>query len=75
MVASLQPHTRLWRLVLLVSCLCTAFGAFQWLSDPLTSQVALTQSLLNHWWFGANCVAMLALFVGGVHNRVIAPQM
>lgn len=74
-VSTLQPQTRRWRLVLLASGLCTAFGAFQWLTDPDTSQVTLIQSLCNHWFFAIASLLMVALFFLGIHNRVIAPQM
>ncbi|RWS31659.1 transmembrane protein-like protein [Leptotrombidium deliense] len=74
-VTFLQPQTKKWRLVLAISAIFTAIGAFQWLWDPLTSQVAFVQSLLNHLFFTVNCVILLVLFFLGIHKRVVAPQI
>ncbi|CAD1469899.1 unnamed protein product, partial [Heterotrigona itama] len=50
---------------------CTAVGAWHWLTDPNTSAVSFTQSLYNHPFFA---IAII-LFIMGVHRRVIAPSI
>ncbi|RWS04185.1 transmembrane protein-like protein [Dinothrombium tinctorium] len=74
-ITFLQPQTKKWRLILAISSLLTAIGAFQWLTDPLTSQVTFVQSLVNHPFFTVNCIVLLLLFFMGIHKRVVAPQI
>jgi len=75
MISCIQPQTKRWRIVLFTSSICTSIGAFQWLMDPLTSQITLLQSLLNHLFFTINCIILIALFFIGIHKKVVAPQM
>lgn len=74
-ISSLEPQTKRWRVILLLSCAMTAFGAFQWLTDPLTSQITFTSSLLNHLFFTFNALILLLLFLMGIHKRVVAPAI
>ncbi|KAG5339246.1 NEPR1 protein, partial [Acromyrmex charruanus] len=50
-IASLQPATTRWRMLLGLMSICTAIGAWHWLTDPNTSAVSFTQSLYNHPFF------------------------
>uniref|UniRef100_A0A1B0DC28 Uncharacterized protein n=1 Tax=Phlebotomus papatasi TaxID=29031 RepID=A0A1B0DC28_PHLPP len=47
-IAALHPPTLRWRIILFVISTLTALGAWYWLTDPRTSVVPLTESLLNH---------------------------
>ncbi|CAD6201339.1 GSCOCG00000140001-RA-CDS [Cotesia congregata] len=86
-IASLQPSTLRWRILLGFISICTAVGAWHWLTDPNTSAVSFTQSLYNHpifalasillvdlFFFNYNKIAVI-LFMLGVHGRVIAPSI
>ncbi|GIX85125.1 nuclear envelope phosphatase-regulatory subunit 1 [Caerostris darwini] len=66
-----QPQTKRWRVV----SLCTAIGAWQWLMDPLTSQVGFFQSLFNHLFFTISSAILILLFIMGIHRRVVAPSI
>ncbi|XP_034249460.1 nuclear envelope phosphatase-regulatory subunit 1 isoform X4 [Thrips palmi] len=70
-ISCLQPSTTRWRIV----SICTAVGAWHWLTDPNTSEVSFTQSLLNHPFFTISSVILVFLFVLGIHKRVIAPSI
>ncbi|KAL1128942.1 hypothetical protein AAG570_013476 [Ranatra chinensis] len=74
-IACLQPSTLRWRIVLAVISLCTAIGAWYWLTDPHTSDVSFMQSLINHPFFATSSVVLFFLFVSGIHKRVIAPSI
>ncbi|XP_014243269.1 nuclear envelope phosphatase-regulatory subunit 1 isoform X2 [Cimex lectularius] len=74
-IACLQPSTLRWRIVLAVISICTAIGAWYWLTDPYTSDVSFTQSLINHPFFSMSSIFLLVLFVLGIHKRVIAPSI
>ncbi|RZC33939.1 nuclear envelope phosphatase-regulatory subunit 1-like, partial [Asbolus verrucosus] len=50
-IACLHPSTIRWRIVLIVVSICIATGAGQWLMDPETRIVPLSQSLTNHPFF------------------------
>ncbi|XP_071451013.1 nuclear envelope phosphatase-regulatory subunit 1 isoform X1 [Hetaerina americana] len=74
-IACLQPATIRWRILLAVVSICTAAGAWHWLSDPQTSAVSFTQSLWNHPYFTLASIILVILFVMGIHKRVIAPSI
>ncbi|GFV05955.1 nuclear envelope phosphatase-regulatory subunit 1 [Trichonephila clavipes] len=74
-IAYYQPQTKRWRVMFVVVALCTAIGAWQWLTDPLTSQVGFVQSLVNHLFFTISSAVLITLFVMGIHRRVVAPSM
>ncbi|KAL6259846.1 hypothetical protein P5V15_009756 [Pogonomyrmex californicus] len=74
-IASLQPATKRWRLLLCAVSTFTAIGAWYWLTDPNTSAVPFTQSLYNHPFFTMASVILVILFMLGVHRRVIAPSI
>ncbi len=74
-IACLQPQTKKWRIILILSSLCTTIGAFQWLFDPMTSHVTFFQSLINHLFFTFNCIVLLILFLIGIHRKVVTPQI
>ncbi|KAK7789013.1 hypothetical protein R5R35_012698 [Gryllus longicercus] len=78
-IACLQPSTTRWRIlvavVLAVMSICTAVGAWHWLTDPHTSAVSFTQSLWNHPFFALASVSLVILFICGIHKRVMAPSI
>ncbi|CAL1682943.1 unnamed protein product [Lasius platythorax] len=74
-IASLQPATTRWRMLLGLISICTAIGAWHWLTDPNTSAVSFTQSLCNHPFFTMASIILVILFMMGVHRRVIAPSI
>ncbi|KAG8227140.1 hypothetical protein J437_LFUL001684 [Ladona fulva] len=68
-IACLQPATIRWRILLAVVSICTAAGAWHWLSDPQTSAVSFTQSLWNHPFFTlASIILASADEVQGLHR-------
>ncbi|XP_030750138.1 nuclear envelope phosphatase-regulatory subunit 1 isoform X1 [Sitophilus oryzae] len=74
-IACLHPSTTRWRIVLAVVSLCVATGASQWIFDPETRVVSLSQSLSNHPFFILSTVILMFLVIIlllGVHKRVIA---
>ncbi|XP_070537120.1 nuclear envelope phosphatase-regulatory subunit 1-like [Ptychodera flava] len=74
-IAFLGPATRRCRIILIVVSVCTATGAWRWLFDPMTSQVAFIQSLWNHQFFTISCITLIVLFLVGIHKRVVAPSI
>ncbi|XP_077993596.1 nuclear envelope phosphatase-regulatory subunit 1-like [Glandiceps talaboti] len=74
-IAFLGPATRRSRIILIVVSVCTATGAWTWLFDPMTSQVAFIHSLWNHPFFTISCITLIVLFLGGIHKRVVAPSI
>ena len=44
--------------VLVTVSACTAIGAYQWLTDPMTSEVAFVQSLFNHLFFAVSTLTL-----------------
>lgn len=50
--------------MLAVITVCTAAGAWHWLTDPVTPQVSFTQSLWNHPFFA---IASISL---GIKNHI-----
>ncbi|XP_034249458.1 nuclear envelope phosphatase-regulatory subunit 1 isoform X2 [Thrips palmi] len=70
-ISCLQPSTTRWRIV----SICTAVGAWHWLTDPNTSEVSFTQSLLNHPFFTISSVILVILFIIGAHKQVICPRI
>jgi len=74
-IAYLRPHTIRWRIFLVVATVCTAIGAWQWLNDPLTSQISFMDSLWHHLFFTVSSILLGLLFLTGIHNRVVAPSI
>ncbi|KAK3919816.1 Nuclear envelope phosphatase-regulatory subunit 1 [Frankliniella fusca] len=74
-ISCLQPSTTRWRILLAVVSICTAVGAWHWLTDPNTSEVSFTQSLFNNPFFTISSIILVFLFVLGIHKRVIAPSI
>lgn len=74
-ITCLQPAALRWRVVLVTVSVCTAIGAWQWLTDPTTSEVTLVQSLFNHLFFAISTLTLVALFLLGIHKRVVAPSI
>lgn len=74
-IACYQPQTKRWRILLILATLSTSVTAFQWLTDPRTERVSFIESLNNHKFFTFNCLALLLLFVLGIHRRVVAPAI
>ncbi|KAI5694564.1 nuclear envelope phosphatase-regulatory subunit 1 [Diaphorina citri] len=74
-IACSGPSTKRWRLVLAFISMCTAVGAFYWLTDPDTSNCSFCQSLWNHPFFAISSAILIILFLLGIHKRVIAPSI
>lgn len=74
-IASYQPQTKRWRILLLIATLSTSVTAFQWLIDPETQKVTFVESLQNHLFFTFNCLGLILLFLLGIHRRVVAPAI
>ncbi|XP_020295101.1 nuclear envelope phosphatase-regulatory subunit 1 isoform X2 [Pseudomyrmex gracilis] len=74
-IASLQPATMRWRMLLCLMSTCTAVGAWHWITDPITPTVPFTQSLYNHPFFTIATIILVILFMMGAHRRVIAPSI
>ncbi|KAJ6633751.1 Nuclear envelope phosphatase-regulatory subunit 1 like [Pseudolycoriella hygida] len=74
-IACLNPSTLRWRIVLTIMSISTSIGAWYWLTDPRTSVVPLTESLLNHPIFTCATLLLIGLFLIGIHKLVIAPQI
>lgn len=74
-IASSQPTALRWRIVLTAVSIFVAIGAFYWLRDPLTAEVSFMSSLLLHPLFSLSSIAMVLLFLIGIHRRVIAPSI
>ncbi|CAG9763884.1 unnamed protein product [Ceutorhynchus assimilis] len=71
-IACLHPSTTRWRIVLAVVSVCVATGGSQWIFDPETRIVTLSQSLANHPFFILSTVILVIILLLGVHKRVIA---
>ncbi|ENN78404.1 nuclear envelope phosphatase-regulatory subunit 1 isoform X2 [Dendroctonus ponderosae] len=71
-IACLHPSTTRWRIVLAVISVCVATGGSQWIFDPETRIVSLSQSLTNHPFFILSTVILVIILLLGVHKRVIA---
>ncbi|CAG2105110.1 unnamed protein product [Medioppia subpectinata] len=65
----------MWRIVLFGMSLATLVGGLQWVLDPITSQVPFVHSLFNHLFFTFSCLLLTALFMFGVHRKVVTPQI
>ncbi|XP_023018995.1 CTD nuclear envelope phosphatase 1 regulatory subunit 2 isoform X2 [Leptinotarsa decemlineata] len=73
-IACLHPSTTRWRILTAVS-ICVATGASQWILDPETRIVSLSQSLTNHPFFILSTIILITILLLGVHKRVIAPSI
>ncbi|CAH1179516.1 unnamed protein product [Phaedon cochleariae] len=74
-IACLHPSTTRWRIVLLAVSVCVATGASQWILDPETRIVSLSQSLTNHPFFILSTIILVTILLLGVHKRVIAASI
>uniref|UniRef100_A0A1L8DKE0 Transmembrane protein 188 n=2 Tax=Nyssomyia neivai TaxID=330878 RepID=A0A1L8DKE0_9DIPT len=74
-IAALHPPTLRWRIILFMLSTVTSLGAWYWLTDPKTSVVPFTESLLNHPIFTVGTIVLVMLFACGIHRLVIAPQI
>jgi hypothetical protein len=70
-ISNSHPTTLRWRLVLAAISVSVAVGAVYWLQDPATATVSFLTSLYLHPWFSLSSLAMVLLFLAGVHRRVI----
>ncbi|XP_019878594.2 nuclear envelope phosphatase-regulatory subunit 1-like isoform X2 [Aethina tumida] len=74
-IACLHPSTTRWRIVLVTVSVCVATGASQWILDPETRVVSLSQSLINHPFFILSTIILIIILFLGVHKRVIAASI
>lgn len=59
----------------MLASLCVAIGAFFWLGDPITAEVAFVTSLWIHPFFSVSALLIMALLLFGIHRRVVAPSI
>ncbi|XP_037777894.1 nuclear envelope phosphatase-regulatory subunit 1-like isoform X3 [Penaeus monodon] len=71
----LQPSTVRWRMVLTVAALSTVFGAYLWLTDPITHSQTVAQSLISHLFFTFAAFSLVLLFIVGIHKKVVFPSI
>ena len=57
----------------MIVILTTSITGFRWLNDPETEKLSLKESLHNHSFFTLNCMALILLFLFGIHRKVIVP--
>ncbi|CAH1779451.1 unnamed protein product [Owenia fusiformis] len=74
-IAQVQPATGRWRILLIVVSVMTATCAWNWLWDPDTTKISFFHSLMNHPFFALSCLFLIALFLCGIHKRVVAPSI
>jgi len=74
-ISFLQPATARWRIILIVTSVCTASGAWLWLMDPETSREPFLKSLWQHPFFTISSLVLILLFFAGIHKRVVAPSI
>ena len=74
-IACYQPQTKRWRILLSVATLSTSISAFNWLFDPRIENVSFVESLHDHMFFTFNCILLIALFLFGIHRKVVAPAI
>ncbi|XP_042883106.1 nuclear envelope phosphatase-regulatory subunit 1-like [Penaeus japonicus] len=74
-ITRLQPATVRWRMVLMIASLSTAFGAYIWLTDPVTQDATFMQSLINHLFFTFSAFSLVLLFIVGIHKKVVFPSV
>ena len=70
-ISHTKPGAFRWRLILAVVSICAAVGALYWINDPATAQVSFLTSLWLHPLFSVSSLAMVILFLMGVHRRVV----
>ena len=58
-IASAAPSAMRWRVILLLSSLSVAIGAFYWISDPATAEVPFFTSIVNHTFFSVSTIILL----------------
>lgn len=73
-ISYMQPSATRWRFVLVIISVCTAIAAYQWICDPDTRVMSLSESLQNHLGFSISVLLLLVLFICGIHKRVVAPS-
>lgn len=74
-ISSAGPSAMRWRVILLISSICVAIGAFYWISDPITAEVSFFTSIQNHTFFSVSTILLLVLLCLGAHRRVVAPSI
>ncbi|RMX40928.1 nuclear envelope phosphatase-regulatory subunit 1-like [Pocillopora verrucosa] len=73
-VQCLGPQTGKWRLILVLSSVATAAGAWGLITDN-QHHPSLLQYLWHHKFFTISCCNLFILFMLGIHRRVMAPQI
>ncbi|CAH3174477.1 unnamed protein product [Porites lobata] len=73
-VSCLGPQTGRWRMILVISSVATAAGAWGLITDN-QQHPSLLQYLFYHKLFTLSCCILFILLMLGIHRRVMAPQI
>ena len=73
-VTSMKPKAVMWRWIFSIISLFAAYGAFQWVSDPVTFQVPFTTSLYNHLFFTTTFLSFVFLMLYGILHKMFASR-
>lgn len=64
----------MWRWIFSIISVFAAYGAFQWVSDPVTFQVPFTTSLYNHLFFTTMFLSFMFLMLYGILHKMFASR-
>jgi len=74
-ISVIGPSSNKWRVVLLITCIVTAWMAWIWALDQRTSQVSFLYSLYNHKLFTMSLTTLITLFLFGAHKRIMVQSI
>jgi len=74
-ISVIGPSSNKWRVVLLITCVVTAWMAWIWALDQRTSQVSFLYSLYNHKLFTMSLTTLITLFLFGAHKRIMVQSI
>jgi len=74
-ISVIGPSSNKWRVVLLITCVVTAWMAWIWALDQRTSQVSFFYSLYNHKLFTMSLTTLITLFLFGAHKRIMVQSI
>jgi len=68
----MKPKALMWRWIFFIISVFAAYGAFQWVSDPVTFDVPFTTSLYNHMFFTTTFAAFIFLMSYGILHKMFS---
>ncbi|XP_065213499.1 nuclear envelope phosphatase-regulatory subunit 1 [Planococcus citri] len=74
-IASVQPATRRWRILLGTAFICMAIGACYWLQDPELYKISLFHSLFKHPLFSVSACILICMLLLGGHKKIMTPMI